>query len=147
MVGGGPLIINPAVRLSKNQFESNDTVSAHRPPRTTAPAAPLPRDALGQIDYNVWSRSTEQQIRETFSQFCQVTGILMKNNFAFVNSLEKISAVQARQALTGAQVNGGQLKINFAKESGRLGTTFDDNQPAQRSFAPPQQTNYYGRSF
>ena len=165
MVGGGPLRINPAVRRTKNQFPSNDTASAHRPPRTTAPAAPLPRDALGQIDYNsvcddrgnpatrnlfvagYGPGTTEQQIRETFSQFCQVTGIVMKNNFAFVNSSEKKSAVQAREALTGAQVNGGQLRINFAKESGRLGTTFDNNQPSQRSFAPPQQTNYYGRSY
>jgi len=48
MVGGGHLRINPAVRRSKNQFASNDTASAHRPPGTTAPAAPLPRDALGQ---------------------------------------------------------------------------------------------------
>jgi len=48
----------------------------------------------------------------------------MKNNFIFVNSPEKKSAVQAREALTGAQVNGEQLRINFAKESGRLGTTF-----------------------
>jgi len=165
MVGGGPLRINPAVRRTKNQFPSNETASANRPPRTAAPAAPLPRDALGQIDYNsvcddrgnpatrnlfvagYGPGTTEQQIRETFSQFCQVTGIVMKNNFAFVNSSEKKSAVQAREALTGAQVNGGQLRINFAKESGRLGTTFDNNQPTQRSFAPPQQTNYYGRSF
>lgn len=164
MVGGGPLRINPAVRRNKNQF-GNEPTSTHSRPRSTAPAAdPLPRDALGQIlvesvrddrgnpaTRNLFvagygSGTTEQQIKETFSQFCHVTGIVMKSSFSFVNTAEKKAAVQAREALTGAQVNGGQLRINFAKESGRLGTTFDSNQPSQRSFSPPQQTNYYGRS-
>jgi len=168
MVGGGPLRINPAVRRNKNQY-GNESASVQSRPRTpAAPAAtttPLPRDALGQIlvesvrddrgnpaTRNLFvagygSGTTEQQIRETFSQFCQVTGIVMKSSFSFVNTSEKKAAVTAREALTGAQVNGGQLRINFAKESGRLGTTFDNNQPSQRSFSPPQQqSNYYGRS-
>ena len=69
--------------------------------------------------------TTEQQLREVFSQHCQVTGTVMKGNFSFVNTADRKSSVIAREGLTGAVINGGVLRINFAKESGRLGTSFD----------------------
>lgn len=164
MVGGGPLRINPAVRRNKNQYGSSSDASGHRSHHISAPAAPLPRDALGQIDYNAVrddrgngaSRNlfvagygpgtTEQQLRDAFSPYCRVTGIVMKSSFSFVNTLEKESAVNAREALTGTNVNGGSLRINFAKESGRLGTSFDSGMQ-QRSHVPQQQNSYYGRSY
>ncbi len=49
----------------------------------------------------------------------------MKGTFAFVNTSDKDAAVLAREALMGLPLNGGPLRINFAKESGRLGTSFD----------------------
>ncbi len=162
MVGGGPLRINPAVRRNKTLYS---TKAGHQ---NSAMAAPAVRDALGQIDYksvrddrgNVATRNlfvagygpgtTDQQLRQVFSQHCQVTGIVMKGSFSFVNTSEKKAAVEAREALVGANVNGGNLRINFAKESGRLGTSFDgSNAQEQRPSYQHQQTNgknYYGRS-
>ena len=49
----------------------------------------------------------------------------MKSSFAFVNTIDKEAAVIARSSLMGQQLNGGALRINFAKETGRLGTSFD----------------------
>ena len=49
----------------------------------------------------------------------------MKSSFAFVNTIDKEAAVIARTSLMGQQLNGGVLRINFAKETGRLGTSFD----------------------
>lgn len=49
----------------------------------------------------------------------------MKGSFSFVNTTDKASAVNAREALTGTILNGGSLRISFAKETGRLGTSFD----------------------
>ena len=69
--------------------------------------------------------TSEQQLREVFSQHASITGCVMKGNFAFVNTGDRIQAVNAREALTGTLVNGSVLRINFAKESGRLGTSFD----------------------
>jgi hypothetical protein len=159
MVGGGPLRINPAVRRNKIQYGAADRQNA-------TIATPLVRDALGQIDYNAvlddrgnpatrnlfaagyGPGTTEQQLRQVFSQHCQVTGIVMKGTFSFVNTSEKKGAIEAREALVGANVNGGNLRINFAKESGRLGTSFDgSNNTQQRSYQQHQQANYYGRSY
>ncbi len=162
MVGGGPLRINAAVRRNKTQHGDS---SSGRPHQATT-NAPLPRDALGQIDYdsvrddrgNTATRNlfvagygpstTEKDLRDCFSQHCQVTGIVMKGTFSFINTAEKNAAVDARHALTGSQLNGGSLRINFAKETGRLGTTFDGGQPIhkQRNHVP-QMNNYYGRSY
>lgn len=47
--------------------------------------------------------------------------------FAFVNTNDKEAAVIARQSLTGQPLNGGTLRVNFAKETGRLGTSFDSS--------------------
>lgn len=104
----------------------------------------LPRNPLtGQVDYDAvrddrgnpatknlfvagyGAGTTEQELRALFSQQAQVTGSVMKGTFAFINTSDKSTAVQVRIALTGSIVNGGPLRINFAKESGRLGTSFD----------------------
>eukprot|EP00934_Nitzschia_sp_Nitz4_P005102 Nitzschia sp. Nitz4//scaffold166_size90379//25909//29671//NITZ4_005051-RA/size90379-augustus-gene-0.1-mRNA-1//1//CDS//3329538178//5092//frame0 len=77
--------------------------------------------------------TSEQQLREVFGQYAQIVGIIMKNNFSFVNTSDRVAAVRARELLSvrarellsGSMVNGGVLRINFAKESGRLGTSFD----------------------
>jgi len=42
-----------------------------------------------------------------------------------VNTSDRDAAVIARAALGGQQLNGGSLRINFAKETGRRGTSFD----------------------
>lgn len=163
MIGGGPLRINPAVRRNKNQYGGSDTSSAQLGHQSSS----VMRDALGQIDYNsvlddrgnaatrnlfvagYGPGTNDQQLRQTFSQYCQVTGIVMKGTFAFINTSDKKAAIDAREALIGVDVNGGTLRINFAKESGRLGTSFDGSiaNSQQRSYQPPQQNNYYGRSY
>lgn len=63
----------------------------------------------------------------------------MKSSFAFVNTLDKEAAVVARSALGGQLLNGGALRINFAKETGRLGTSFDS------SYGPAGGSSVYGR--
>jgi len=60
-----------------------------------------------------------------FGQYATIVGIVMKGTFAFVNTSDKVAAVNAREFLSNTTVNGGALRINFAKESGRLGTSFD----------------------
>ena len=69
--------------------------------------------------------TTEHEIRQLFSQYGKVTGTVMKGTFCFVNTMDKETAVKARSGLVGVTLNGGPLRINFAKESGRLGTSFD----------------------
>lgn len=69
--------------------------------------------------------TTEQDIRNIFSQHANVIGVVMKGSFTFVNTSDRAMAVQARNMLGGTQFNGGMLRINFAKETGRLGTSFD----------------------
>ena len=63
----------------------------------------------------------------------------MKGTFAFVNTTDKDAAVLARESLAGFPLNGGSLRINFAKESGRLGTSFD------QTYGPAAATVSYGR--
>jgi len=69
--------------------------------------------------------TSEAQIKEMFGQYATIVGIVMKGTFAFVNTSDKVAAVNAREFLSNTTVNGGALRINFAKESGRLGTSFD----------------------
>lgn len=71
------------------------------------------------------SGTTEVQLRETFGQHANIVGIIMKGSFSFVNTSDRMAAIQGRQALSGTMLNGGVLRINFAKETGRLGTSFD----------------------
>lgn len=142
-----------------NPYQNNDqtnNMENNRAMRTEA--VPLPRNMMGHIDYeqvrddrgnpatkNLFVAgyghgSSEEQIREIFGQHCTVTGVVIKGSFAFVNTSDKMAAVHAREALTGSVVNGGVLRINFAKESGRLGTSFDQAYgPASRS--------HYGRNY
>jgi hypothetical protein len=69
--------------------------------------------------------TSETQVRQLFALHATIIGIIMKGTFSFVNTSEKIGAIQAREALSGTMLNGGVLRINFAKETGRLGTSFD----------------------
>eukprot|EP00980_Cylindrotheca_fusiformis_P004039 scaffold880_cov132-Cylindrotheca_fusiformis.AAC.35 len=69
--------------------------------------------------------TTELQVRELFGQHCTIVGIIMKGTFSFVNTSDRLHAIQTREALSGTMLNGGVLRINFAKETGRLGTSFD----------------------
>jgi RNA recognition motif-containing protein len=69
--------------------------------------------------------TTEQEVRDLFGQHCTIIGIIMKGTFSFVNTSIKLHAIQTREALSGTMMNGGVLRINFAKETGRLGTSFD----------------------
>ncbi len=69
--------------------------------------------------------TTEQHLKDTFGQHASVVSVSMKGTFAFVNTSDRDQAVMARSALSGQQLNGGALRINFAKETGRLGTSFD----------------------
>merc|ERR1712127_115413 len=80
--------------------------------------------------------TNEQELRLLFSQHAQVSGAVMKGSFAFINTTDKVTAVQAREALIGTPLNGGILRINFAKESGRLGTSFD------QTYGPASRTPY-----
>lgn len=69
--------------------------------------------------------TNEQMLRDLFGQFAVVTGVVSKGTFAFVNTSDRHGAVVARENLGGTMFNGGILRINFAKETGRLGTSFD----------------------
>lgn len=96
--------------------------------------------------------TTEQQLRDLVGQFAIVTGVVSKGTFAFVNTSDRSGAVAARENLGGTMFNGGVLRINFAKETGRLGTSFDltygpnTGPNANRAPGPPPQSmSYYGR--
>jgi RNA recognition motif-containing protein len=69
--------------------------------------------------------TSEALLRQVFSPHCEIVGVIMKGTFSFINTAEKGQAVRAREMLSGTMLNGGVLRINFAKESGRLGTSFD----------------------
>jgi len=84
--------------------------------------------------------TTELQLRDVFGQHAQIIGIILKGTFSFVNTLDKAAAVRAREQLSGTMLNGGVLRINFAKESGRLGTSFD---VTYNNVAPAH--SHYGR--
>ena len=129
--------------------------------------SPIPAVAMGQIDVNsvrddrgnpatknlfvagYGPSTTESEIRNLFGQHAIITGCVLKGNFAFVNTGDRLAAVTARAALSGAVLNGGVLRINFAKETGRLGTSFDLTYNAASSMGPgggpPPQRSYYGR--
>jgi RNA recognition motif-containing protein len=102
--------------------------------------------------------TTEQQLRDIFGLHCSVIGVILKGNFSFVNTSTIGDAVRSRAALQGTNLNGGPLRINFAKETGRLGTSFDLTYnersgpnarrpgPGMPPGPPPQQRmSYYGR--
>lgn len=139
LLGGMPCRINMATRKIKTDHMNMTSV--------VNPAAPgdmssLPRNSLGQVDYaavkddrgNAATRNlfiagwgpgtTEQQLRDLVAPYATVISVSLKATFAFVNTTDRDAAVLARQSLSGTMLNGGILRINFAKESGRLGTSF-----------------------
>ena len=81
------------------------------------------------------SGTDENQLTSLFAQYGTIINVMTKGTFSFVNTSDRLTAVVARNALTGSTVNGGSLRINFAKECGRMGTTFDR--------PPPANTNFY----
>jgi RNA recognition motif-containing protein len=106
--------------------------------------------------------TTEQQLRSIFNQYATVIGVVNKGSFSFVNTLERYQAVNARNFLNGSNINGGTVRINFAKETGRLGTSFDltygvnTGPHARRNQGPPPlpgtsrvsaPPSYYGRGY
>ena len=95
--------------------------------------------------------TTEQQLRDVFNQHANVIGVVLKGNFTFVNTSTRQEAVNARQMLQGVTINGGTLRINFAKETGRLGTSFDLTYNQQSGpnakRGGPNPPSYYGRGF
>ena len=159
LLGGLPCRINPATRKEKNpnfgggggapSSSSNLAVGA-------AGLESLPRNAMGQVDYdqvrddrgnpatkNLFVAgygvgTTEQQLKETFGQYCTVVSVAMKSTFSFVNTSDRNAACIARASLAGQQLNGSTLRINFAKETGRLGTSFDNPYG-------PSSSSTYGR--
>uniref|UniRef100_A0A7S4AAD9 RRM domain-containing protein n=2 Tax=Pseudo-nitzschia australis TaxID=44445 RepID=A0A7S4AAD9_9STRA len=88
--------------------------------------------------------TTEHQLRDTFAAHAQITGIISKGTFSFVNTNDKMAATRAREVLSGTMLNGGVLRINFAKETGRLGTSFDITYGG--GGGPPNRQSHYGRS-
>lgn len=143
LLGGSPVRINIAQRRNNKDSSQVEikSKSSRAPPRSEA--VPLPRNVLGQIEYekvrddrgnpatkNLFvagygNGTSEETLRQIFGQHATVTGVIMKGTFCFVNTSDKMAAVHAREALTGSVINGGVLRINFAKETGRLGTSFD----------------------
>jgi RNA recognition motif-containing protein len=91
--------------------------------------------------------TTEQQLRDLVSQYATVVSVVLKSTFAFVNTTDRDAAVIARQSLGGVMLNGSPLRINFAKESGRLGTSFGDSTygPAGAATAAATGLTSYGR--
>ncbi|GAX15482.1 hypothetical protein FisN_8Lh217 [Fistulifera solaris] len=95
----------------------------------------------------------EQEIRDIFGQYVHVIGVVSKGSFTFVNTTDREAAVRARQALSGTMLNGGVLRINFAKETGRLGTSFDltygkaGGPNAQVQMNSNAGQSYYGRGY
>lgn len=138
LLGGMPCRINVATRKSKNPNHTPGSTGAS----STASMSTLPRNALGQVDYdqvrddrgNAATRNlfvagygpgtTDQQLRDVVSPYANVLSVTNKGTFAFVNTNSRESAILARASLTGQQLNGSLLRINFAKETGRLGTSF-----------------------
>ena len=94
--------------------------------------------------------TSEQQLRDIFNQHSNVIGVVLKGNFAFVNTSTRQEAVNARQMLQGSSISGGTLRINFAKETGRLGTSFDltyNQQSGPNARRGSTAPSYYGRGF
>lgn len=146
LLGGMPIRINQATRrnpASAPGYVYTGGGGGASTAASIAPVAPAPVTVTGDIDYDsvrddrgnpatknlfvagYGPGTTEQQIRDIFSQHCTVTGCVLKGTFAFVNTGDRSMAVNVRQTLSGALLNGGPLRINFAKETGRLGTSFD----------------------
>lgn len=173
-LGGAPVRINPAQRKNRDNaaiqgrnfgsfYNKNAGVSTMGFSQGTGGSAQnLPTSGAGDEFANIRDDrgnpvtknlfvagygpgTSEQQIRELFSQHANIIGIIMKGTFSFVNTSDRSQAVTARETLSGTMLNGGVLRINFAKETGRLGTSFD----LTYSSGPPSGAphSHYGRGF
>jgi RNA recognition motif-containing protein len=138
LLGGMPCRINMATRKIKTPEQMSTSVT----PVVPGDLSSLPRNSLNLVDYaavkddrgNPATRNlfiagygpgtTEDQLRTLVAQYATVISVVLKSTFAFVNTTDRDAAVIARQSLGGTLLNGGPLRINFAKESGRLGTSF-----------------------
>ena len=89
---------------------------------------------------------SKSYLREAFSAHAQIIGIISKGTFSFINTTDKNAAIHAREALSGTMLNGGVLRINFAKETGRLGTSFDLTYGGS-SGGGGQNRSHYGRAY
>ena len=89
--------------------------------------------------------TSEHQLQELFSSHTQIVGIISKGTFSFINTTDKSAAIHAREVLSGTMVNGGVLRINFAKETGRLGTSFDLTYGGSGGGGGLQSRSHYGR--
>lgn len=179
LLDGMPIRINPATRRAKDNTSSygaavpsntvGTLVSAVMPSSHISGSNALPttvptgvnvdaaRDDRGNpATKNLFvagygAGTTEQQLRDAFGQFAQVVGVVNKGAFSFVNTSDRGAAVRAREMLNGTMLNGGALRINFAKETGRLGTSFDltynaaSGRALPGSLAPSNSLSYYGR--
>ena len=149
LLGGLPCRINNATRKAKNPNYTPGGAIVQ-----TGGVDALPRNSLGQIDFTLVKDdrgnsptknlfvagygvgTTEQNLRDAVGQYATVISVVMKGTFAFVNTNDKEAAIIARQSLTGQPLNGGTLRVNFAKETGRLGTSFDS------SYGPAGASSY-----
>lgn len=128
--GGGP----PAASFSGSSFSAPGAP----PPNGGMPPPPMGQQNVDSVrddrgnpaTKNLFvagygAGTTEIQLRDLFAQHVEVIGVILKGTFSFVNTTDRAHAVTARQMLGGSTFNGGTLRINFAKETGRLGTSFD----------------------
>lgn len=180
LLGGLPLRINAAQRKNRDGMPSatSQYQPTAAPPQVGpspyeyggAPTAPTAAAAAtaGAVDPNsvrddrgnpatknlfvagYGPGTTEQQIRDLFGQHATVIGVVSKGSFSFVNTADRNQAINVRQILGGTMLNNGVLRINFAKETGRLGTSFDltyGPNTGPRTSGPPPNASYYGRGY
>jgi RNA recognition motif-containing protein len=170
LLGGQPVRINMATRKAKEPttdlamsaiYGSQPAVAAGGLGLGQPPLAQVPGQSLamgGDVSHVRDDRgnpatknlfvagyghgTSEEVLRQVFSPHCEIVGIINKGTFSFINTADKRQAVQAREMLGGTMLNGGVIRINFAKETGRLGTSFDltygNNAPPMRSQYGPQ---------
>jgi len=155
-LGGSPIRINSAVRKAADPSHKESQL-AKMSQIARQKVTPLPTNSLGQVDYDqvrddrgnpatknlfvagYGPGTSENDLRDTFARIVTVVSVVKKNDkFAFVNTTDREAAVEARETLKGTVVQGGMLRINFAKESGRLGTSFDT------TYGPSTNIGRYG---
>ena len=169
LLGGAPVRINTAQRKNHNMGHNmgqtmgasghyghsgfgQSQVPPPPPPGQTGNDPSLVRDDRGNpATKNLFVAgyghgTTEHHLREAFSAHAQIIGIISKGTFSFINTTDKNAAIHAREALSGTMLNGGVLRINFAKETGRLGTSFDLTYGGS-SGGGGQNRSHYGRAY
>lgn len=60
--------------------------------------------------------TTAEEIEEFFNKHCEVTEVVLKNGFAFVNTSSINEATNAMNTLQGSDFMGSPLTINYAKD-------------------------------